>query len=188
MPSKNFEFNQPCTVDQALTWAALEDLSTGFADDLNLYDPTTHMIHILLTLLRPNNLPTNALDWPNWLATTTIDLETTNYPEAWCVDVEEITVSLKTILKTCDANMHTVLTDAFLGNKVVNVDYVGTHRDSAMVASWVGNTMREENFLSPGAKVKVQLLPKESYGVDARPSGQGDDDYAYSKGGASRYI
>jgi hypothetical protein len=36
--------------------------------------------------------------------------------------------------------------------------------------------------------VKVKLLPKDSYGVDARPSGQGDGDYAYSKGGASRYI
>jgi hypothetical protein len=36
--------------------------------------------------------------------------------------------------------------------------------------------------------VKVKLLPKESYGVDARPSDQGDGDYAYSLGGASRYI
>jgi hypothetical protein len=85
---KYFKFNQPCTADQALAWAALEDLSTGFAVDLNSYDPATHMIHISLTLLCPDNLPTNALDWPNWLATTTIDLETTKYPDDWCVDVE----------------------------------------------------------------------------------------------------
>jgi hypothetical protein len=84
--------------------------------------------------------------------------------------------------------MHTVLTDALLGTKVVNVDNVGTYRDSAMVASWVGNTTREENCLSPGSEVKVKLLPKESYGIDARPSGQGEGDYAYSPGGASRYI
>jgi hypothetical protein len=50
--------------------------------------------------------------------------------------VEEIPVSLKTILKTCDSNMHTVLTDALLGTKVVNVEDIGTHRDSAMVAAW----------------------------------------------------
>jgi hypothetical protein len=80
------------------------------------------------------------------------------------------------------------LTDALLGTKVVNVEDVGTHRDSAMVASWVGNTTREENFLSHGSEVKVKWLPKESYGVDARPSGQGDGDYAYGKGGALRYI
>jgi hypothetical protein len=105
---KYFKCNHPYTANQALTWAALEDLFTGFAVDLNSYDPATHMIHISLTLLRPNNFPDDALEWPNWLTTTTIDLETTAYPEEWCVDVEEIPVSLKTILKTCDANMHTV--------------------------------------------------------------------------------
>jgi hypothetical protein len=57
-----------------------------------------------------------------------------------------------------------------------------------MVATWVGNTTREKNFLSPGAEVKVKLLPQDSYGVDARPSGQGEGSYAYGKGGASRYI
>jgi hypothetical protein len=90
-----------------LTWAALEDLSTGFAVDLNSYDPATYMIHISLTLVCPDNFPKDALDWPNWLATTTIDLETMKYPAAWGVYVEEIPVSLKTILKTCDANMCT---------------------------------------------------------------------------------
>jgi hypothetical protein len=77
--------------------------------------------------------------------------------------VEEVPVSLKTIIKTCDANMHTMLTDALLGTKVANVEDVGTHRDSTMVASWVGNTTREENFISPSSEVKVKLLPKESY-------------------------
>jgi hypothetical protein len=64
-----------------------------------------------------------------------------------------IPVSLKTILKTCDSNMRTVLTDALLGTEVVNLEDVGTPRDSAMVAAWVGNTTREANFLSPGAEV-----------------------------------
>jgi hypothetical protein len=31
---KYFKFNQPCTADQALAWAALEDLSTSFAVDI----------------------------------------------------------------------------------------------------------------------------------------------------------
>jgi hypothetical protein len=57
-----------------------------------------------------------------------------------------------------------------------------------MLASWVGNTTREENFLSPGAEVKVKLLPKDSYGVGARPGGQGTGGYVHSKGGASQYI
>jgi hypothetical protein len=153
-------------------WAELEDLSTSFAVDLNSYDPATHMIHISLTLLRPDNFPKDALERPNWLATTTIDLEPTDYPKAWCVVVGAIPVSLKTILKTCDSNMHTVLTDALLGTKVVNVEDVGTHLHSAMVASWVGNTTREANFLSPGAEVKVKLLPKDEYGVGARPGGE----------------
>jgi hypothetical protein len=186
---KYYAFNQPCTAAQAMLWAALEDLSTGFAVDLNSYDPATHMIHISMTLLCPDNLPEDTLDWPNWLATTTIDLETTNYPDDWTTSVEEIPVSLKTIIQTCDANMHTpVLTDALLGTKVVDVEDVGTHRDSAMVASWEGNTTREENFISPGSEVTVKLLPKESYGVNAHPSGQGEGDYAYGKGGALRYI
>jgi hypothetical protein len=59
---KYFKFNQPCTADQALAWAVLEDLSTGFSVDLNSYDPATHMIHILLTLVRPNNFPEDALE------------------------------------------------------------------------------------------------------------------------------
>jgi hypothetical protein len=53
--------------------------------------------------------------------------------------------------------MHTVLTDALLGTKVVTVEDVGTHRDSAMVASWVGNTTREENFLTPGVRGEGQV-------------------------------
>jgi hypothetical protein len=118
---KYFQFNQPCTADQALAWAALADLSTSFAVDLNLYDPATHMIHISLTLVRPETFPEDALEWLNWLATTTIDLETTDYPDEWCVDVGGIPVSLKTILKKCDANMHTVLTDALLGTLVLTV-------------------------------------------------------------------
>jgi hypothetical protein len=101
---KYYKFNQPCTANQALTWALLEDLSTGFAVDLNSYDPAIHMIHISLSLVRPGHFPEDALHWPNWLATTAIDLDTTVYPEAWCVAVEGIPVSFKTILKTCDAN------------------------------------------------------------------------------------
>jgi hypothetical protein len=77
---KYYKFNQPCTAAQAMAWAALEDLSTSFAVDLNSYDPATHMIHISISLLSPDNLP---LEWPNWLATTTTDLETTNYPDDW---------------------------------------------------------------------------------------------------------
>ena len=83
--------------------------------------------------------------------------------------------------------MHTVITDAVKGTQVVNVPDVGAHPDSGLTASWVGNTTREENFLSPGAQTTVELLPQEDYGVGARPNDQGEE-YIYSKGGASRYI
>jgi hypothetical protein len=86
-----------------------------------------------------------------------MDLEATKYPDDWTESVDEIPVSLKTILKTCDANMHTALTVALLGTKVVNVEDVGTHRDSAMVASWVGNTTREDNFLSFQRRATVSM-------------------------------
>jgi hypothetical protein len=100
----------------------------------------------------------------------------------------KIPVSLKTILKTFDSNMHTVLTDALLGTQVVNVLDVGAHPDSVMVASWVGNTTRAANFLSPGAEVEdVQLLPQDEYGVGERHHAHDKND-AYSKGGESRYI
>jgi hypothetical protein len=141
---KYHKFNQPCTAEQALAWAQLDDLSTGYTVDLNSYNPTTHMLTIELMLLQPDNLPTDALEWPNWLETTTIDLNTTNYPDKWLFVVDKIPVTLKTILKTCDDNMHTVITDALHGTTVVNVPEVGTHPDSAMLASWVGKTTTAE--------------------------------------------
>jgi hypothetical protein len=51
---KYFNCNQPCTADQALAWAQLDDLSTGCTGDLNAYNPKTHMLHIELTLLHPD--------------------------------------------------------------------------------------------------------------------------------------
>jgi hypothetical protein len=175
-----FKCNQPCTADQALAWAHLDDLSTGYVVDLNSYNPATHMIHILLMLLRPDNLPQDALEWPNWLATTTIDLDTTDYPNTWLVSGEKIPVSLKTILKMCDSNMHMVLINALLGTEIVNVPDVGAHPDSAMLASWVGNTTREANFLSPSAETKVKCLQQDDYGVGERPGDQGLGGYSYS--------
>jgi hypothetical protein len=59
---KYFKFNQPCSANQALAWAQLDDLSTGYTVDLNSYAPATHMIHISLMLLYPDNLPTDALE------------------------------------------------------------------------------------------------------------------------------
>jgi hypothetical protein len=186
---KYHKFNQPCTANQALAWAQLDDLSTGYTGDLNSYNPKTHMLHIELVLVHPDDLPTDALEWPNWLETTTIDLDTTNYPLRWLVSANEIPVSLKTILKTCDANMHTVITDALHGTTVVSIPDVGTHPDSVMLASWVGKTTTEENFLSPGAETKVQLLPQEDYGINESAYHQGDDKgYAYNLGGETRYI
>jgi hypothetical protein len=78
---KYYRFNQPCTAQQALAWAQLDDLSTGYTVDLNSYNPTTHMVTIMLLLLQPDNLPEDAFEWPHWLATTTIDLNQTNYPD-----------------------------------------------------------------------------------------------------------
>jgi hypothetical protein len=132
-------------------------------------------------------LPTDALEWPNWLATMTIDLDTTNYPNRWLVSGENIPVSLKTILKTCDTNMHKVITDALHGTTVVNVPDVCTHPDSVMLASWVGKTTTAENFLSPGAQLAVKLLPHDDYGVNERVYGK-ENKYAYSAGGETRYI
>jgi hypothetical protein len=129
----------------------------------------------------------DALEWPNWLATTTIDLATTDYPNKWLVSGEEIPVSLKTILKMCDSSMHTVLTDALLGTTAVNVPDVGAHPDSAMLASWVGKTTISENFLSPGAEKQVQLLPQEDYGVNERTYNR-NEAYAYSRGDETRHI
>jgi hypothetical protein len=184
---KYFKFNQPCTADQALAWAQLDDLSTGYTVDLNSYNPKTHMLQIDLILVHPNNFPTDALQWPNWLETTAIDLDTTNYPKRWLVSGENIPVSLKTILKTCDANTHTVLTNALHGTTVVNVPDVGTHPDSAMLALWAGKTTTAENFLSPGAQSAVKLLPQVDYGVNERAYGK-EKQYAYSAGGETRYI
>jgi hypothetical protein len=124
------------------------------------------MLDIDLMILQPDNLPKDAFEWFNWLETTTIDLNTTNYPKHWLLFTEAIPVTLKTILKTCDANMHTVLTDALHGTTVVNVQAIGSHPDSAMVASWVGKTTTEKKFLSPGAETKGKLLPHADYGVD----------------------
>jgi hypothetical protein len=33
-----FNCNQPCTAEQALAWAQLDDLSTGYTVDLNSYN------------------------------------------------------------------------------------------------------------------------------------------------------
>jgi hypothetical protein len=183
---KYYRFNQPCTAQQALAWAQLDDLSTGYTGDLNSYNPTTHMVTIQLTLLQPDNLPDDALEWPHWLATTTIDLNTTNYRDEWLFVVDNIPVTLKTILKTCDDNMHTVITDALHGTMVVNVPAIGSHPDSVMLASWVGKTTTAENFLSPGAETKGKLLPQAYYGVDKRL--RDDGGYAYVLGGETRYI
>jgi hypothetical protein len=71
---KYYGFNQPCTAQQALVCAQLDDLSTGYIVDLNSYNPTTHMLDIDLMLLQPDNLPDDAFEWPHWLATTTKDL------------------------------------------------------------------------------------------------------------------
>jgi hypothetical protein len=184
---KYFKSNQPCSAEQALAWAQLDDLSTGYTVDLNSYAPATHMLHISLMLLYPDNLPTDAREWPNWLATTTIDLDTTDYPPDWIFYSDAVRVFLKMILKTCDSNMHTELTDALLGTTVVNVPDVGAHPDSVMLASWVGKTTIAENFLSPGAETAVQLLPQSDYGVNERAYNR-DDDYAYSLGGETQYI
>jgi hypothetical protein len=96
---------------------------------------------------------------------------------------------LKTILKTCDANMYTVITDALLDTTVVSVQDVGTHPDSAMLTSWAGKTTTEKNFLAPGAGTAVKLLPQSDYGVNervyCRDDGKG---YTYSPGGETRYI
>jgi hypothetical protein len=183
---KYYRFNQPCTAQQALVWAQLDDLSTGYTVDLNSYSPTTQMLDIDLMLLQPDNLPEEALEWPNWLATTSINLNTTNYRDEWLLFTEGIPVTLKTILNTCDDNMHTVITDALHGTTVVNIPAIGSHPDSAMVASWVGKTTTEENFLSPGAETKGKLLPTEDYGVDERL--RHDGGYAYRSGGEMRYI
>jgi hypothetical protein len=143
---KYYRFNQPCTAKQALAWAQLDDLSTGYTGDLNSYNPTTHMVTIQLMLLQPANLPEDAFEWPNWLATTTIDLNTTNYRDEWLSVVDNIPVTLKTILKMCDDNMHTVITDALHGTTVVNVPAIGNHPDSAMLASWVGRPRPQRTF------------------------------------------
>jgi hypothetical protein len=120
------------------------------------------------------------------LETTTIDLNTMNYSDKWLSVVDKILVTLKTILKTCDDNMHTLIADALHGTTVVNVPEIGTHPDSAMLASWVGKTTTAENFLSLGAETAVKLLPQADYGVDERlRDGEG---YAYSLGGETRYI
>jgi hypothetical protein len=58
---KYYRFNQPCTTRQSLAWAQLDDLSTGYTVDLNSYNPTTHMVTIMLSLLQPVNLPEDAL-------------------------------------------------------------------------------------------------------------------------------
>jgi hypothetical protein len=178
---KYYRFNQLCSAQQALAWARLDDLSTGYTVDLNSYNPTTHMINIQLTLLKPDNLPEDAFEWPHWLATMTIDLNTTDYRDEWLSVVDGIPVTLKTIFKTCDDNMHMVITDALHGTTVVNVPAIGSHPDSAMVVSWVGKATTEANFLSPGAETKGKLLPKEDYGVGKRLNH--DKGYAYSAGG-----
>jgi hypothetical protein len=126
------------------------------------------MLDIDLSLVHPDNLPEDALEWPKWLETTTIDLETTNYQKKWLKFTEGIPVTLKTIFKTCDANMHTVITDALLGTTVMSIADVDTHPDSAMLASWAGKTTTEENFLFPGAETAVKLLPQSDYGVNER--------------------
>jgi hypothetical protein len=184
---KYYRFNHPYTTQQALAWAQLDDLSTGYNVDLNSYNPTTHMLDIDLILLKPAELPEDTFEWPNRLATTTIDLNETNYRKHWLLYTEGIPVTLKTILKTCDANMHTVITDALHGTMVVNVPAIGIHPDSAMVASWVGKTTTETNFLSPGAETKGKLQPQEDYGVDERDRGE-EGGYAYRFGGETRYI
>jgi hypothetical protein len=77
------KFNQPCTAKQALAWVQFDDLSTGITVDWNSFNPTTHMLDIDLSLVHPDSLPEDALEWPTWLETTTIDLETKNYPKKW---------------------------------------------------------------------------------------------------------
>jgi hypothetical protein len=47
---KYYQFNQSFTAQQALAWAQLDDLSTGYTVNLNSYNPTTHMVNIQLTL------------------------------------------------------------------------------------------------------------------------------------------
>jgi hypothetical protein len=39
---KYYQFNQPCTAEQALAWAQLDDLSTGCTIDLNSYNHANH--------------------------------------------------------------------------------------------------------------------------------------------------
>jgi hypothetical protein len=100
---------------------------------------------------------------------------------------------LKLILRNCDVNMHTVITDALLGTEMVATAALDANADSAMVASWTGKKSRVPNFLSPGSEVQGKLLPQADYGVNKRvqrrdPQTGKTSGYDYYKGGETRYI